>query len=244
MATQAMAYMRTSTRLQPTSVEVQMTTIKKECDARGWTICASECDENVSGVVPMDARRGLSRLHAQSAGRTLVVYSLDRLARDPVVGMEIFERFHAIGCYVVAIVEGIDTSKFYDKERIRTVFEHASWERSMISARVTDGMKTHAASGKMNPRPPYGYMWVAKNQALEPVEEEQKVIRYIRELQETSPTISCRAIARELNQHKEFPRRGLKEWSVVPVQHIMERHGIPSKRRVERKEEGTMWKPV
>jgi hypothetical protein len=46
-----------------------------------------------------------------------------------------------------------------------------------------------------------------------------------------------------LNEHPEFPRRGLKEWSVVPVQNIMERHGNPYDRRVERAKEGTTWKP-
>ena len=217
-----------------------MSAIEKACYDRGWEVCASERDENVSGVVPMERRPGLMRLHAQAAGKVLVVYSLDRLARAPAVGMYILEKFCAVGCPVVAIVEGIDTRTGYDKERVTRIFEHAAWERQMISTRVKEGMAKR--KGTMNPCPPYGYRWVGKNEPLQPVHEEQACIAFIRLLKEEEPDISCRALARILNIHPEFPRRGLKEWSVTPIQNIMERHGIPFVSH-RKKSEGTLWKP-
>lgn len=237
MNTQAIAYTRTSTRKQTASLELQLNVIRQECDALGWNVCLIGYDENVSGVTPMDDRPSLSRLHAQSSGKVLVVYSLDRLARVPDVGLAIIEKFHAVGCHIVSCVEGINTRASNDIERITNIFEHASWERQMISTRVKDGMAR--CKETMNPRPPYGYRWVSKNRPLEVVEEEQDVIKFIRDLKEKDPEMSCRAVVRVLNEHPEFPRRGLKEWSVVPVQNIMERHGIPYYRRVERLKGGS-----
>lgn len=83
----------------------------------------------------MERRPGLMRLHAQAAGKVLVVYSLDRLSRAPAVGLDILDQFRAVGCPVVAIVEGIDTRTGYDTERVTRIFE-----RQMISARVKEGM--------------------------------------------------------------------------------------------------------
>jgi site-specific DNA recombinase len=171
------------------------------------------------------------------------VANISRFSRNTKDAVTIKEEFEDKRVAMAILDMNIDTSTSIGTAMFEVYIAMVSLERRQIADKISKSMKSHAETGKMNPRPPYGYRWVAKKQALEPVPEEQAVIQFIRDLKEKEPEMSCRAVARALNDHPEFPRRGLKEWSVVPVQNIMERHGIPYERRVEKKKEGTTWRP-
>jgi site-specific DNA recombinase len=238
-------YARVSTDMQAQegiSMPVQDKQIRDYAQTKGReikTICydfaRSGKDDNRPGLT--FARQILAK------GDVFLVTNLSRLSRNTKDAITIKEELQDRRVSLVILDLNIDTTDAIGSAMFEIYSTMVSLERKQIGNKVSSAMKTHAASGNMNPRPPYGYRWVAKKQALEPVEEEQEVIRFIRELKEKDPEMSCRAVARALNEHPEFPRRGLKEWSVVPVQNIMERHGIPYDRRVERKREGTTWRP-
>jgi site-specific DNA recombinase len=238
-------YARVSTDIQAEegiSMKVQDTQIREYAASKGReikTICydfaRSGKDDHRPGLTY--ARQVLSR------GDVFLVTNLSRLSRNTKDAITIKEELQDRRVSLVILDLNIDTTDAIGSAMFEIYSTMVSLERKQIGNKVSSAMKTHAASGNMNPRPPYGYRWVAKKQALEVVEEEQAVIGFIRELKEREPEMSCRAVARALNEHPEFPRRGLKEWSVVPVQHIMERHGIPYNRRVERVKEGTTWRP-
>ena len=238
-------YARVSTDMQAEegiSMTVQDKQIRDYAQTKGRelkTICydfaLSGKDDNRPGLT--FARQVLSR------GDVFLVTNLSRLSRNTKDAITIKEELQDRRVSLVILDLNIDTTDAIGSAMFEIYSTMVSLERKQIGNKVSSAMKTHAASGNMNPRPPYGYRWVAKKQALEPVDEEQAVIGFIRELKEREPEMSCRAVARALNEHPEFPRRGLKEWSVVPVQHIMERHGIQYERRVERKKEGPPWRP-
>ena len=238
-------YARVSTDIQAEegiSMQVQNTQIREYALAKGRelkTICydfaRSGKDDQRPGLAY--ARQVLSR------GDVFLVTNLSRLSRNTKDAITIKEELQDRRVSLVILDLNIDTTDAIGSAMFEIYSTMVSLERKQIGNKVSSAMKTHAASGNMNPRPPYGYKWVAKKQALEPVDEEQAVIGFIRELKEREPEMSCRAVARALNEHPEFPRRGLKEWSVVPVQNIMERHGIEYEKRVERKKEGTTWRP-
>lgn len=237
-------YARVSTDMQAEegiSMKVQDTQIRDYAHTKGReikTICydfaLSAKDDNRPGLT--FARQALAK------GDVFLVTNLSRLSRNTKDAITIKEELQDRRVSLVILDLNIDTTDAIGSAMFEIYSTMVSLERKQIGNKVSSAMKTHAASGHMNPRPPYGYRWVAKREALEPVEEEQAVIQFIRDLKTREPEMSCRAIARALNEHPEFPRRGLKEWSVVPVQNIMERHEIPFDSH-RKKKGGTLWRP-
>ena len=238
-------YARVSTDIQAEegiSMQVQNTQIREYALAKGRELKTICYDFARSGKD--DQRPGLAYARQVLAkGDVFLVTNLSRLSRNTKDAITIKEELQDRRVSLVILDLNIDTTDAIGSAMFEIYSTMVSLERKQIGNKVSSAMKTHAASGNMNPRPQYGYKWVAKKQALEPVDEEQAVIGFIRELKKREPEMSCRAVARTLNEHPEFPRRGLKEWSVVPVQNIMERHGIEYEKRVERKKEGTTWRP-
>lgn len=237
-------YARISTEMQINnshSMDAQDRQIRDYAASKGRTIkticydfAQSGKDDNRPGLT--FARQVLRR------GDVFLVTNLSRLSRNTKDAITIKEDFQERKVALVILDLNIDTTDAIGTAMFEIYSTMVSLERKQIANKVSSAMKTHAASGNMNPCPPYGYKWVGKKEPLVPVPEEQACIAFIRQLKQDDPDMSCLAITRILDSHPEFPRRGRTSWTVTHLQNIMERHDIPFKTK-RKKGEGTFWKP-
>jgi DNA invertase Pin-like site-specific DNA recombinase len=222
-------YLRVSTERQADEglgLEVQEQGIRAWAVAEGHKLVACYSDGGVSGSNGIDARVGLHEaLTALAAGRAdgLVVYRLDRLARDLSVQEGILAWVWKHGGRVFACDAGEVLQEDPD-DPMRTAMRQmmgvfAQLERGMTAARMRAGRRRKAARGGFAyGAPPYGKRAVHGELVDDPAE--QQVIARIRELH--TGGVSLRQIARTLNAEGVRPRRG-KRWQDRTVAKIVAR---------------------
>jgi DNA invertase Pin-like site-specific DNA recombinase len=222
-------YLRVSTERQADEgpgLEVQEQAIKVWAAAEGHKLVACYSDGGVSGSNGIDARVGLHEaLMALAAGRAdgLVVYRLDRLARDLSVqeGMLVWVWKHGgrvFACDAGEVVQENPDDPMRAAMR-QTMDVFARLERDMVAARMRAGRRLKAARGGFAyGAPPYGKRAVAGELVDDPAE--QQVIARIRELH--TGGASLRQIARTLNAEGLRPRRG-RRWQDRTVARIVAR---------------------
>jgi DNA invertase Pin-like site-specific DNA recombinase len=154
-------YLRVSTDRQAEEglgLDVQRDAVRKWAKANGHTIAKWCTDEGVSGSNGLDAREGLPEaLGALRSGRArgLVVYRLDRLARDLVLQEQLLAEVWRMGARVYSTSASEDA--YMDPEGaaddpsralIRQILGAVSqYERSMIRLRLRSGKARKRAHG-------------------------------------------------------------------------------------------------
>src|SRR5205807_9208055 len=138
----------------------------------------------------LDSRRGLfDALEAISAGQGggLVIYRLDRLARDLVLQEQLLADVRRMGAEVHSTSAGeagylADDPDDPSRALIRQILGAVSqYERAMIRLRMRSGRQRKAArGGYAGGRPPYG--WRAEGRELVADADEQATLARIREL--------------------------------------------------------------
>jgi DNA invertase Pin-like site-specific DNA recombinase len=210
------AYLRVSTDAQTEGLglDVQKAAIIEWADAHGQQIAASFTDAGVSGSNGLETRTGLANAfsalrNGDAAG--LVVYRLDRLARDLIIQEQLLAeaRQHSWAVFSTSSGEAAyveDDPGDPSRKMIRQVLGAvAEYERSMIALRLRSGRTRKAeAGGFAYGSPPYGYE--AVDGELVPVADEQATLGRIRRLHDDGK--SFRFIARTLNGEGVKPRRG------------------------------------
>lgn len=110
---------------------------------------------------------------------TLVVFRLDRLARNTRQGLELLANFGEKGIRVVSVSENIDFSNSTGHLIASILLSVASFERSILRERVTAGMSAARASGIHigRPRNPSKYQQVKamRNKGLSVLEIADKL---------------------------------------------------------------------
>jgi DNA invertase Pin-like site-specific DNA recombinase len=210
------AYLRVSTDAQTDGLglDVQDTACKKWAANNGHRIRATFTDAGVSGANGLNTRTGLADAFAAlKAERVagLVVYKLDRLARDLIVQEQILAELRR-GGWAVFSTSASESQYLTDdpadpsRKLIRQVLGAVSeYERSMIVMRLRSGRARKAAEGRFAyGSPPYGF--AAENGELVPIPEEQATLARIRELRGEGR--SLRVIAAVLTAEGIKPRRG------------------------------------
>lgn len=221
----AIGYVRVSTAEQVAGfgLDVQEAAITRWCGENGLELAYIARDAAVSGSNGLDTRDGLAgALRDAEAGEAdvLVVYRLDRLARDLVLAETLIQRLGAAGVRVVSITE----PEGEGDEATRTLIRHvlgaiAQYERAVIRARMEAGRQAAIAAGRRGGgRSPYGYR--AEGGHLHPVPEEQAVLARMRELYREEGGIASR-VARRLNEEGRTPRRG--QWYPADVNRVLNR---------------------
>lgn len=211
------AYLRVSTDRQAEhglGLEVQEAAIRKWAKADGHTVVLWTRDEGVSGSNGLETRNGLPEALGALQSRTaagLVVYRLDRLARDLVLQEQLLAEVKRMGCEVFSTSAGEaaylgddpdDPSRRLIRQILGAVNEY---ERSMIRLRLRSGrarkreQEGYAGDGP----PPLGYR--SEGRQLVADQAEQAVLNRISELRGEGR--SLRDIAATLTAEGYKPKR-------------------------------------
>jgi len=223
----AIGYVRVSTQEQTHGfgLDVQEQAIRKWASEQRARLVSIERDEAVSGSNGLEDRPGLAgaliRLEAGDA-EALVVYRLDRLARDLVLQETTIRRLEQRGRRVVSVtepnVDGGDPTRVLVRQVLGAL---AQYERAVIRARMMAGVAAkRAAGGYVGGQPPYG--WAAQDGELAPVDSEQAAIRRMGDLR--SEGHSFGAIAAALNAEGIASKRG-RRWAKWTVREVLRRSG-------------------
>lgn len=223
-------YVRVSTDHQAEDglgLEIQERAIRSWATTNGHALVAVHRDEGVSGTNGLDARFGL--LDAledirRGAADGLVVYRLDRLARDLVLQEQLLREISRMGgtAHSASVGEAAfltddpdDPSRAFVRQILGAT---AQYERSMIAMRLRAGRRHKAElGGYAGGRPPYGYR--AEGRALVPVGGEQEAIALARRLHDEG--VSIRMIAQTLSNLGFVRRNGKATWHPVQVARLL-----------------------
>lgn len=178
-------YTRVSTAEQVDAfgLDVQEAKIRTYCRAEGLQLVAMLSDQGQSGSNGLDDRLGLAAALAWiEKGDTgaLVVYRLDRLARDLLLQETIHARLEAGGASVLSVsepaIDGDDATRTLVRQLLGGI---AQYERAAIRRRMMAGKAAKVAQGGYGGgRPPYGYR--AASGSLEPNREEAAILEIVK----------------------------------------------------------------
>ena len=162
-------------------------------------------DEGLSGTLPPDKRPKLKQmLEDAEAGKfdTLIVYKIDRLARDNYITLGVVKQLTAFGVKLISATEPFDTSTTIGNYMVQLLGATAEMDRNNIVERTTSGRKMSAKKGTwVFGSPAYGYTYNKTTQRLEIKEEEAKWVKQFYEwlVYEQLP---LREITRKANELK------------------------------------------
>ena len=145
-------YARVSTKDQ--SCQMQLQDLRAYCAARGCQAFAEYVDAGVSGS--KDSRPELNRLMDDARKRkldTVLVWRFDRFARSTKHLRSALEEFRAAGIDFISYQENMDTSSPLGQALFTIIAAVAQLERDIIRDRVTAGVRSARAAGKILGRP-------------------------------------------------------------------------------------------
>jgi DNA invertase Pin-like site-specific DNA recombinase len=222
-------YIRVSTDRQAEEglgLEVQEAAIRNWANAEGHRVVVVARDEGVSGS--LEDRPGLDDAFASLRERradALVVYRLDRLARDLILQEQLLAEAWRLGAQVCSTMAGEagylsddpdDPSRRFIRQVLGAV---AEYERATIVMRLRSGRRRKAEKGGYAYGAP-SFGLTAQNGALEPVEAEQAVLTRIRELRTSGA--SLRAISAHLEAEGLRAKRGVR-WHPTTLARVIKR---------------------
>jgi DNA invertase Pin-like site-specific DNA recombinase len=203
-------------------LEIQTQAIVGYCEGAGHELVAVHADEAVAGTLA--ARRGLTAVLAAvefGDAEAVVVYRLDRLARDLLIQETVIERLHRRGRAVLSVAEADIDGEDPTRVLVRQVLGAISqYERAVIVARMRAGRDAKAAKGGYAGygSPPFGWRTTAKELVVD--EQEQAVLRRIGELRRAGLSLS--AIGRTLDAEGLHPKRA-QRWHVGVLGRLVKR---------------------
>ena len=219
----AAIYCRVSTEGQEqdgTSLQTQLEACQKYCQAKGYEI-VYEFGEAWSGLsLERPKLTGLREVVRSEGIDCVVVYSLDRLSRDPVHGVILMQELEKYGVSLEAATETVDNS-----EVGKLVFYIKGYAAKLDAERRRDatgrGKRAVLKSGKLPQGTGigiYGYKWLKDNKKRIPLEHEARIARCMFEM--VAQGNSCFKIARKLNE-ESIPTKAGKKWEARTVSRIV-----------------------
>jgi site-specific DNA recombinase len=218
-------YARVSTQEQAsegTSLDFQQSQLAEYCRLQGWTVVNSYVDPGFSGK---DGNRpGLERLLSDAKiglFDKVVVYKLDRLARNLRLLLDVEQKFRGYRTALISMKESVDTSTGTGKMVFQMFGMIAEWEREAIIERTKNGRLQRYREGCWaGGKAPYGYAYDKETRKLVIDESEARIVRRI--YSEYSEGKTLYAICEALNQDK-VPGRGknCKGWRQTAVRQVL-----------------------
>jgi DNA invertase Pin-like site-specific DNA recombinase len=154
---------------------------------RGATLDGVHVEAGVSGAVPFHERLEGGKLWAElRKGDTLVASKLDRMFRSASDCLAVVEAFKARGVslFLLDLNGGADDVSGNGIARLflTIVAAFAAFERDRIGERIRATKQAQKARGEyLGGRPPFGFVY-DDDKRLQPVPEQQAVLRRIRKL--------------------------------------------------------------
>lgn len=218
----AVGYIRVSTEEQSregVSLEMQVVKIRQYCELNDLTLLGIYGDPGISGK-SIKARPGVQAvlsLVSRKRIHDVVVYKLDRLARNTLETLQMVEAIDKKGVGLHSISERLDTQSSIGRFVVRTLASLAEMERDQISERTTAAMHQKRTKGeRISGQPPYGYRF--RNGMIESDDQEQTTIRRIQILSEYG--YSLRKISEQLANEGLFNREE-KPFGVAALHKIL-----------------------
>lgn len=220
----AVGYIRVSTQEQAqggVSLEMQIAKIRAYCDLNDMALVGIYGDPGISGK-SIKARPGIQAvLHMVKTKRVsaVVVYKLDRIARNTVECLDIAKRMDKGGVALHSITERLDTQSALGRFFFTMTASLAEMERALISERTMAALAQKRTKGeKTGGDVPYGYQVVAGK--LIPNAAEQHMIARIKDLRGSG--YSYQRIADALTAEGIFTRKGTK-FQATQITRILKR---------------------
>jgi DNA invertase Pin-like site-specific DNA recombinase len=179
--TTAVGYVRVSTDEQAengTGLDIQRDAIAAAAADLGAELLAVFADEGISGKEGLDTRVALAdALAALGPDVTLIVYKLDRLARDLIVQEQILAEAWRVGAHVApcSAAERVYCQPDDPNDPSRTLIRQilgavAAYERSVIALRLRNGRRRKLrATGYAGGPQPFGHADKGERQTLDMV---------------------------------------------------------------------------
>jgi len=202
---------------------------------REWQIAGEFYDEEKSGK-SVAKRQGLQDAiaAAKKFKAVLVVAKLDRLARNVPDTYAICQALKAAGSSLLSATEPFDTSTAIGEALMGLLAIFANMERRNIAERTQGAMLGMQAAGRCVGGVPYGWkrgesFAVKQNNGSDVLryllaenEEEQRVLKLIRDMSGYGSILGPYQIAKKLNEAGEVARGG-GDWCSVKVGRILKR---------------------
>lgn len=149
---ETVSYLRVSTQSQVENgdgLETQRRRILEFAKEKNLVINKFYCDEGISGAVK-DRPALLDLLSACESGKvkTVVVYKMDRLARELTISLWLETQFKKHDVQVFSVVDPELGDDPLEKAFRRIAYVFAELEKDMITARMHDGRINKAKSGR------------------------------------------------------------------------------------------------
>lgn len=158
-------YLRVSTPDQ--KPDLQYDGLRRYAARAGLEVVRDYCDVAVSGR--REGRPQLSALMTTARYREIdcvLVWKFDRFARSTRHLLAALEEFDHLGIRFISVQDQIDTDSPMGRAMFTIIGAMAELESSLISERVTAGMKAAEARGRHLGRPPVAAHTVSKIEAL------------------------------------------------------------------------------
>ena len=219
------SYARVSTTEQAsegTSLDFQKSQLTGYCQLQGWTAVNSYVDGGYSGKNA--DRPGLQRLLTDAKlglFDKMVVFKLDRLARNLSLLLEIEKTLKEHGITLISMKESVDTSTPTGKMAFSLFGVVSEWDRANIVERTRNGRLQRYKEGCWGGgKSPYGYSYDKKTRKLIINESEARVVR--RMYSEYVNGKSLFAISQGLNQDHIPPRAKRSQgWWQTAVRQVL-----------------------
>jgi site-specific DNA recombinase len=228
--TQAVIYARFSPRPDTQdcdSVEKQIERCRAYCDAHGYEEIGRKHDNDMSGG-RADNRPGLQAAIALACKRkaVLVVYKLDRLARNTRDALDVLERLQKSKADLASLVEQINSRSPMGRFFFTQLAAFAELEREQIRARTSAAMRGYQANGRRVTRAdrcPFGRQPDPSDPSrLIDHPEEMAALERIRQMRAEGK--GAKAITAALNA-EGFPCRG-QRWHLTSVRRVLARQDL------------------
>ena len=220
-----LGYIRVSTQEQVEGfgLDAQERAIRQLCKRKDWRLVGVLRDEGESGANGLDARQGLAEALARverGEAAAIVVYRLDRLARDLLLQLTIGDRLQRADAEIVSVsepeVDGPDELKTLIRNILGSI---SAYERAVIRGRMMAGKQAkRARGGYVGGQPRYGTR--ADGGELTRERDEERVVATVKRLRARGR--SYREICTELEHAGLRPRRAAA-WQPAVVRRIAER---------------------
>ncbi|UCZ53217.1 recombinase family protein [Bacillus shivajii] len=218
----AAIYARVSTEEQAKegfSIRAQIEELETYAKNHGMDIVERYIDNGASGK-SIAGRQEMTRLLKdieKGTFKKVIVYKIDRIARNSRDAMEIAERCQQADIGLISLKENFDIANPAGKMMFQMMSNFAEFERNTINDRLKMGMIQRAKQGLHNGGRPLGYNSVNKMLVIN--EEEAHVVRMIFNYAEQE--LGYKAIVNRLNDMGYKTKKG-KLFSVITIRTILD----------------------